>query len=91
MIATATLMNRSWKTIVQADVLVDTNRAHLGGGKQLFEARVHLGPGEIRSAEGISVGRYPYDFKSSWSAGTGCELDRIVFADGTNWIAPSPL
>lgn len=89
MIATVTLTNRSLKEVVAVDVLVDAKSVHVQGGRgRLFGAATHLAPGETRTIEALPIDYNLYDFKF---ATNGCELEHIVFADGTSWEQPSPL
>lgn len=91
MTATVTLTNRSLKAISDVDVLVDTKSVHVQGGKgRLFHAATPLFPGETRTVEALPMDYDDslYDFKF---ASNGCELENIVFADGTSWEQPSPI
>lgn len=86
--ATLTLSNRSWKRIVHAEVLIDALVLRSQGGDGLFDARTDVGPAETRTFDAWPLDRKHYDFKSG--AG-GCELEQIIFSDGTSWEMGSPL
>lgn len=91
LIATVTLWNRSSLPIVETSALVDTKRPRPMSGNRIFDSRVRVAPGARRVMEARVVDRGEYDFKDWFAERTGCEVERVVFADGTSYEMPSPL
>lgn len=85
-----TLTNHSLKEIVSANVLVDTNAVHLPRRKgRLFRVATNLAPFQSQTVQtGPADNDSLYDFKF---ATNGCELDSVIFRDGTTWELGSPL
>jgi hypothetical protein len=99
-VATLTLSNHSSLSILKSTVLIDAS--HLGprGGHRLFDTVAPIGPGQSRLIRGVEKawpfvvgGEHPNDwsFKDAADERSGCELDHVDFADGTDWEHPSPL
>jgi len=102
-VATLTLRNQSPSSIVKSTVLIDAS--HLGprGGHRLFDTVAPIEPGQTRTIQGVEKTwpRVPglsdggpasnWSFKDDADARSGCELDHVDFADGTDWEHPSPL
>ena len=86
-----TLTNYSNEEITHVSVLIDTTHARRRGSNRVFEAATHLVPGATRTVEARLVDNIPYDFKNPANARAGCELEGVVFADGTTWEEPSAL
>lgn len=77
--------------IVALQVLVDTSRTRHPSGNRLFGASVAIAPHETRTFEAHVVDATRYDFKFKSLADRGCEVESVVYADGSTWEMPSPL
>ncbi len=82
------MTNRSLKEIVSVEVLVYVKSVDMQRRKgRLFRAASHLAPGETRTVEAPPLDDNLYDFKTA----NDCELEYLVFADGTSWEQPTPI
>lgn len=89
--AIETLTNRSERPIVSLEVLVDTTRARHPSGNRLFTSSIAIAPYQTRTFEARVVDKWRYDFKSVFFTVGGCEVNEVVYADGSRWEMPSPL
>jgi hypothetical protein len=86
--AAAVVTSHSAERITYVEILVAQGRARSEDGRR-FKAFMSLQPFTSQTIELFAVDRYGYDFKDNSS--DGCELEFARFANGTNWIAPTPI
>ncbi len=85
---------------MKSTVLIDASRLGPRGGHRLFDITAPIGPMQTRTIRGVEK-LFPFraagDEPNNWSfkvfadARSGCELDHVDFADGTDWEQGSPL
>lgn len=93
--ATIELMNVSFKSVDNGDVLVQSYVPlpvpHVEN--RLYHFVAGIGPLDLRTVEARAADNISYyDFKDAYDAQrTGCEVEMVSFTDGSRWEMPSPM